>query len=163
MSFPLRPYQPNQDSPQEDQQQLQQPGAVYGTYSIHGDPLPQQQAEYPQYQGPYQWQAAGYLNNGAAAGQTYYGSPYPPPPESPFGNGNAGGYYAGGAGVPPSGYSHSQATPTVASQPRAAARTTCGIKRDYFLILVAIGFFVLVLGISLGVGLGLTSNHSNSR
>ncbi|KAK7755366.1 hypothetical protein SLS62_002593 [Diatrype stigma] len=161
MSFQLRPYQPQQDSAQEDQQQQgqQQPGAIYGTYSIHGtDPIPQQQPQYPQYPGPYQWQAAGYLTNGYVAEQTYYGPPYPPPPQSPFGDENAGNYYAGVTAVPSSGYPHFLAT---TSQPNAAPRVICGIKRNYCFILLAIVSFVLVLGIALGVGLGLTMNHSS--
>lgn len=176
MSYPLRPLFQQQDPPQEDQQQHRQPSVGYSTYNnSDGYPLPQvhhhHHQQYPQYLGPYQWQAAGYLRNGAAAaGQPYYGPPHPhppsPPTKSPFGDENASNYsYAGSTGVPSSGYPHSPATQTVASQPpKAAAQVVsmCGTKRNYCFILLAIGSFVLVLGIALGVGLGVTMNHHSS-
>ncbi len=60
-----------------------------------------------------------------------------------------------------SGHTHSLPPQTAASQ-RQAARI-CGVRRNTFYIILAIGSFLLVLGIAAGVGLGLALNHPTPR
>ncbi|RYP91571.1 hypothetical protein DL770_002285 [Monosporascus sp. CRB-9-2] len=159
MSYQLRPLQPQ--SPQQQQQQQQE--SEYGTYASSNGSAPSQ--SYTLYPPQYQWprgygngvggvdRAQSWLQNSPAAKIL----PQPSSAKSPFSN----GYGAGNPGTDTSNSGHPYSLPprTMSSQHRSPR--ILGIKRGAFFVVLAIGCFLMVLGIAVGVGVGETSDPSS--
>lgn len=159
MSYQLRPSQPSQPSQQED-------GGhdAYTTYE-YGPGYGQQayaQPQQPDMQPPPLSEATMYYHDGLARTHTWIANQPPvmtPPPttktpfsewtgpttDSTFDRRTLGGYSA-----------------TMPPRPPNEDVRVCGVKRNAFFIILAIGLFLVVVAIAVGLGVGLGTRKSSS-
>ncbi|KAI1769984.1 hypothetical protein F4818DRAFT_280441 [Hypoxylon cercidicola] len=172
MSYQLRPSQPSEPSQQEGGYDAYLNTYEYGhgygqqAYAQHQQPdmayaQPQPQPLSPSLGPPPPTEAVMYYHDGLARTQMWLANQPPvltPPPttktpfsewtgptDSTFDRRTLGGHSA-----------------TMPPRPRGEDVRVCGIKRNAFFIILAIGLFLLVVAIAVGLGVGLGTRKSSS-
>ncbi|OTB04998.1 hypothetical protein M426DRAFT_320311 [Hypoxylon sp. CI-4A] len=162
MSFQLRPTQQPQQERGYNEYNTYNHGYYQQAYAQQLPPVdmtrPQSQAS-SSIQPPLPMAATMYHQDGLARTHTWIANQSlavsPPPPAKP----PLSEWTGSGTGTD-STFDRRIYSPTLPPRPPREDRRICGIKRDHFSIVLAIGVFLMVVGTAVGVGVGLGTRSS---